>query len=100
MQLNIKRFLIGLSGFLWLLTATIAVAGTAGYVLNGLASLNRPDWSLGFVYLPALAGIVATSMLTAPLGARLAHNLPVRGLKKVFALLLIIMGTKMLSGIL
>jgi uncharacterized membrane protein YfcA len=77
----------------------IAVAGTAGYVINGLSVQNRPDWALGFVYLPALAGIVATSMLTAPLGARLAHNMPVHGLKKVFALLLIVMGTKMLSGI-
>jgi uncharacterized protein len=77
----------------------IALAGTAGYIINGLSAVNRPEWSIGFVYLPALFGIVVTSTLTAPLGARLAHNLPVRGLKKTFAILLIIMGAKMLTGI-
>jgi uncharacterized protein len=39
---------------------------------------------LGFVYLPALAGIVIGSVFTAPLGARTAHRLPVRPLKRDF----------------
>ena len=51
------------------------------------------------MYLPALAGIVGASVLTAPLGVRLAHSLPVDRLKRVFALLLFIMGTKMLVGL-
>jgi uncharacterized protein len=76
----------------------IALAGAAGYVLNGLGQA-LPPWSLGFVYLPALAGIVAASMLTAPLGARLAHTLPVGNLKKIFALLLLAIGTKMLLSL-
>ena len=58
-----------------------------------------PAYSLGYVYLPALAGIVAASVLTAPLGVRLAHSLPVDKLKRVFALLLFVMGTKMLIGL-
>jgi len=58
-----------------------------------------PPYSLGYVYLPALAGIVAASVLTAPLGVRLAHSLPVDKLKRVFALLLFVMGTKMLIGL-
>jgi uncharacterized protein len=76
----------------------IAVAGTAGYIVNGLsASLPGLDAGyLGFIYLPALAGVAAASILTAPLGAKLAHSLPVGKLKKIFACLLIIMGTKML----
>ncbi len=73
----------------------IAVAGAAGYVVNGL-SVQLPPNSLGFVYLPALAGIAAASIVTAPVGAKLAHSLPVDRLKKIFALLLIVMGTKML----
>lgn len=73
----------------------IAVAGTVGYVANGLAAANLPDWSAGFVYLPALAGIVAASVLTAPLGVRLAHALPVDRLKKAFALLLLLVATRM-----
>jgi uncharacterized membrane protein YfcA len=77
----------------------IAIAGTIGYIVNGLQVSGLPPYCLGYVYLPALAGIVAASVLTAPLGARLAHRLPVASLKRVFALLLFIMGTKMLIGL-
>jgi uncharacterized membrane protein YfcA len=75
----------------------IALAGAAGYVVNGLAVKSLPPLSLGFVFLPALAGVSLASILTAPLGARLAHSLPVGKLKKFFAALLLVMGTKMLS---
>jgi uncharacterized membrane protein YfcA len=51
--------------------------------------------SLGFLYLPALIGIAAASILTAPLGARIAHRLPVARLKQVFAVLLYGMGLRM-----
>lgn len=78
----------------------IAVAGTVGYVINGLKVSGLPAYSLGFVYLPALAGIVASSVLTAPLGVRLAHSLPVPKLKRVFAVLLFAVGTRMLWGLL
>ena len=54
---------------------------------------------MGFIYLPALVGIAAVSILTAPLGAKLAHSLPVGKLKKIFALLLIVVGTRMLISI-
>jgi len=77
----------------------IAVAGTVGYLVNGLYAQALPPYSLGFIYLPALIAIVAISMLTAPLGVRLAHSLPVDRLKRVFALLLLVMGTKMLAGL-
>lgn len=73
----------------------IAVAGTVGYIVNGLGAADLPAWSLGFVYLPALAGIVATSVFTAPIGVRLAHALPVDRLKKAFAVLLLIVATRM-----
>ncbi|MEW9900533.1 sulfite exporter TauE/SafE family protein [Chitinivorax sp. PXF-14] len=75
----------------------IALAGAAGYVVNGLAvGRDLPEWTLGFVYLPALAGIAAMSVLTAGLGARAAHRLPVAALKKTFAVLLLGIGAKML----
>jgi uncharacterized membrane protein YfcA len=77
----------------------IAVAGAVGYIVNGLNVPGLPPYSWGYVYLPALAGIVGASVLTAPLGARLAHSLPVDKLKRVFAFLLFIMGTKMLIGL-
>ncbi len=74
----------------------IAVAGTAGNIVGGWSARGLPPWSLGFVFLPALAGIVSGSMLTAPLGAKLAHSLPVSRLKKAFALLLLVVATRML----
>lgn len=77
----------------------IAVAGTAGYVLNGLGVPGLPEGSLGFVHLPALLLIVVASMPLAPLGARLAHRLPVRRLRIVFALLLFLLGLRMLANL-
>jgi uncharacterized membrane protein YfcA len=75
----------------------IAVAGTFGYVLQGLRVEALPPLSLGFVYLPALALVVVTSMLAAPVGARLAHRLPVKRLRIIFALLLYALALRMLA---
>jgi len=77
----------------------IAIAGTLGYIANGWSVSGLPDYSLGYIYLPALVGIVVTSVLTAPLGVRLAHSLPVDRLKRVFAVLLLVVGTRMLISI-
>ncbi len=74
----------------------IALAGAAGYVTGGWHAAGLPAGSLGFVYLPALAGIVAGSVLTAPLGAWTSHRLPVRRLKRIFALLLLVLAIRML----
>ncbi|MGB8250071.1 MAG: sulfite exporter TauE/SafE family protein [Azonexus sp.] len=74
----------------------IAIGGTAGYVFNGWGKTGLPAGSLGYVYLPALAILVAATMVTAPVGARLAHRLPVATLKRIFAGLLILLAAKML----
>jgi len=74
----------------------IALAGTTGFVVNGWNVAGIPGPHIGYVYIPAFLGIIATSMLTAPFGAKLAHSLPVAKLKKIFAILLYIVGTKML----
>ena len=73
----------------------IALSGTIGYVFNGWNIPELPEYCLGLVYLPGLFILVTISMLTAPLGARLAHQLPVNKLKKVFACLLTIMSVKL-----
>ncbi len=77
----------------------IAIAGTAGYVINGLRAEDLPALSVGYVYLPALALVVTTSMLLAPMGARLAHRLPVKRLRQIFALMLYGFALKMLAGL-
>ncbi|WP_035274676.1 sulfite exporter TauE/SafE family protein [Desulfogranum japonicum] len=76
----------------------IALAGSAGNILNGWSAEGLPAGCIGYVYLTALIGIVAASVCTAPLGAKLAHSLPVAKLKRIFAILLYVVGIKMLIG--
>jgi len=66
----------------------IALANTVGYVISGASLPNLPAHSLGYVWLPALGVIACCSVLTAPLGAKMAHRLPVAKLKKIFAVIL------------
>jgi uncharacterized membrane protein YfcA len=73
----------------------IAVGGTLGYIYNGWHE-TLPPYSLGFVYLPALAWMVPASMLLAPVGAKLTHSLPIIVLKRIFACLLVTLAAKML----
>lgn len=77
----------------------IALAGTLGYLIAGYGATGLPEGSFGFIYLPALAGTVAASMLVAPFGAKLAHRLPVATLKKIFAGVLIVLSANMLRGL-
>ncbi len=77
----------------------IAAAGAAGYIIQGWRAQDLPPWSLGYIYLPAFALVVATSMLAAPLGAALAHRLPVKRLRTLFALLLYLFAVRMLAGV-
>jgi uncharacterized membrane protein YfcA len=79
----------------------IALAGAAGFMLAGeeAAQLTAPfaRWSSGFVYWPAFAGIAATSVFMAPVGAWLAQLLPVRWLEIVFAVVLAATALKMFA---
>lgn len=74
----------------------LALAGAAGFVASGWGR-DVPVGALGFVYLPALAGIVLASFPMAKVGASVAHRLPVPVLKKIFATLLVLLASKMLS---
>jgi uncharacterized membrane protein YfcA len=72
----------------------LALAGTVGYVASGWTVPDLPPWSVGFVYVPAFVGISITSMIVAPWGARLAHRLKGKTLRRIFALFLLAMGVK------
>ncbi|KPU90811.1 hypothetical protein APR50_32135 [Variovorax paradoxus] len=74
----------------------IAVANVAGYVISGQSVQGLPEGSFGYIWLPALAVIAVCSVLTAPLGAKAAHNLPVKKLKRVFASILYLLAAYML----
>ena len=77
----------------------IALSGAIGYLANGLAVEGLPRYSLGYIYLPALAGVVVASVITAPLGAKLAHRLPLPLIKKIFAILLYVLGVRMAASL-
>lgn len=74
----------------------IAIVATASYILLGLQQTQLPQWSLGYIYLPAFLGIVICSILTAPIGAMLAHKLPAAHLKRYFSIVLFVMAIKMI----
>jgi uncharacterized membrane protein YfcA len=73
----------------------IALAGTLSYGVLAWHTPNLPEGCWGYVSLPAFLGITSTSLLTAPLGAKLAHRLPAAQLKRYFSVLLFIMAAKL-----
>ena len=70
----------------------IALMGAMGNVWQGSGEPLSPAWSLGYLYVPALLGIVLTSVPFAKVGARLAHNLPGDKLRRWFSVLLFVVG--------
>jgi len=74
----------------------IAVANVAGYIFSGMSVQGLPDDAFGFIWVPALVIIAACSVFTAPLGAKAAHTLPVKKLKRIFASVLYLLATYML----
>lgn len=74
----------------------IAIGGTLGYVATGLAVSSLPHGAVGYVYLPALLLVALGSMTTTPLGARATHRFPLKLLRRGFAVLLLVLATKML----
>lgn len=75
----------------------ITLSGALSYIVLGWQHPQLPEFSLGYVYLPVFAGIVSTSLFTAPVGARLANRLPAAQLKRYFAVLLLVMAVKLAS---
>ena len=76
----------------------IALVGAAANAVEGWGRAGLPAWSTGFVYWPALLGIAVASAPAAKFGARLAHRWPAERLKKLFALLLLLIGTRFVIG--
>ncbi|WP_334119877.1 sulfite exporter TauE/SafE family protein [Limnobacter sp.] len=74
----------------------IAVFASIGYVINGLHLQGMPPGSLGYVYLPAVVCVAGLSVFFAPQGAKLAHTLPVKKIKRIFAILLTFIALSMI----
>ena len=78
----------------------IALSGSLGYWISGWQIAGMPALSVGFIYVPAVLSMTVLSVITAPIGAKLAHRLPVALLKKLFAVMLVALSGKMLHTVL
>ena len=74
----------------------IALFGSLGYISAGSKHFDFAHGFAGFVYLPALLGIVSTSWFMAPIGAKSTQYLPVSTIKKIFAALLMVIAANMI----
>mgnify|MGYP004675610699 FL=1 len=76
----------------------IALAGTVGYVVSGwnLPGLPGMPETIGYIHLPALLCVAVTSIFFAPLGAKIAHSMDTKPLKRIFACLLFVLASYML----
>ncbi|QJR80400.1 sulfite exporter TauE/SafE family protein [Alteromonas pelagimontana] len=94
-QVNIRQAIgcAALSGLV------IALFGTASFVYAGRVAPGLPVGAVGYVYLPATFGIVATSIFTANLGAKLGQRMNTDILKKILAGLLVLVSIRMILGI-
>ncbi len=77
----------------------IAVPAAIGFIIGGWSLPDLPDYALGYVNFLAVIAIIPTSMMAAPLGARLAHRLSKKTLNAIFAGFLIVSGGRMLVAI-
>lgn len=94
-QVNIKKA-IGCASACGVM---IAFFGTLSFIYAGWNKEYLPEYSVGYVYLPATIGIVITSILTAPIGAKLTNKLDTIKLKRIFAVFLVLVSIRMMIGI-
>jgi len=74
----------------------IAIPGTIGFMMIGMDAVGMPPFSLGFVNWMALLAVAPLSIMAAPWGAHFAHKLPVKRLRAVFAVFILIVAVEML----
>ncbi len=74
----------------------VAAFGSLGYIISGFGVAALPEWSMGYVYLPALVSVAITSTIFAPIGVRYASKLPVKTLGYFFAFFLLVVALKMI----
>ena len=77
----------------------IAIAGTVGYMISGWSKTLNDPYTFGFIYLPAFLVISVASFMAAPLGASCSNNLPEARLKKIFAIVSLLLSVKMLFSV-
>jgi uncharacterized membrane protein YfcA len=77
-------------------TLPIALVGTVSCVTFTLPTTLTIPWSTGTIYWPAVALVAPFTILGAPLGTYLCHQIPSHHLKRAFALFLMFLGLRLL----
>ncbi len=74
----------------------IALSGALSYIVQGWGQSDLPAGAVGYLYLPAFAGLVVCSAPASRLGAKLAHRLPAARLQQAFAVILLLVAVQLL----
>jgi len=77
----------------------IALAGALSNAVLGWHDVLLPAYSLGYIYLPALPGLVSISFVSASYGSKIAHRLSAHMLRRMFAWMLLLVGIRMLISV-
>jgi len=94
-QVNIKKAIATAAS----IGLPIAVAGSVMFMAQEKKQLIQSAHTIGYIYWPATLSIILGSLFTTKLGANLTHRLPIRLLKKIFAILVALLAIRMYSTI-
>ena len=73
----------------------ISLPGTVGFIATGWGDVRLPPGSLGYVNLVGFALIAPATVLTAPIGAKIAHDLSQKRLGMFFGAFLLVVSLRM-----
>jgi uncharacterized membrane protein YfcA len=57
------------------LSAAIGLGAGTGYLIGGLNEPGLPEWSAGYIFIPAFAGLAAGAFIGSPIGVKISHVL-------------------------
>jgi len=78
-----------------LLGLVISFPGTIGFIVTGWDDVRLPPGSLGYVNMLGFALIAPATVLTAPLGAKIAHSFSEKKLSMLFGLFLLLAAARL-----
>ncbi|MBF0380357.1 MAG: sulfite exporter TauE/SafE family protein [Magnetococcales bacterium] len=74
----------------------LAIAGVAGFIQSGSNNPDLPPGTWGYIVPEAFVGIIIGTLITTPIGVKLAHTLPPAKLSKSFGIFLLLVGFKLI----
>ncbi|MEQ8650894.1 MAG: sulfite exporter TauE/SafE family protein [Kiloniellales bacterium] len=79
------------------LSASIGLVGAAAYIVTGSGQAAMPPLSLGYLYLPALAGLIVGGQIGVPHGVRMAKGMSEGKLGAIFLSFLVVVLISMVA---